>query len=204
VGKTEIREWQIKYNQAVSLISSEKSLQALKILANNGHIHALQNEQKHIAALKIVLDSFHKIKNLKSKKKESIINGQIYITQLDIAELNNLAGISYFSMGDYDNAQKYFFTSLHLFEELNALKGITVTLNNLSLISWAQKDFIAALKYLERPLAISQQFDNSSYYITYIANHGVYYTELKQFNNAIMSYKKAINHPESKLFPKET
>ena len=204
VGKTESRKWQIKYNQALSLISSEKSQQALKILANNGHIHALQNEQKHIAALKIVLDSFHKIKNIKSQKKESIINGQIYITELDIAELNNLAGISYFSMGDYDNAQKYFFTSLHLFEELNALKGITATLNNLSLISWAQKDFIAALKYLERPLAISQQFDNSSNYITYIANHGVYYTELKQFDNAIVSYKKAINHPQSKLFPKET
>jgi diguanylate cyclase (GGDEF)-like protein/PAS domain S-box-containing protein len=199
-----ILEWQAKYDQAVNQISSEQTLLALSILSTKAQIHALQNQQKHIAALKIVLDSFHRMKNITPEKKESIINGEIYITHLDIAEFNNLAGISYFSIGDYEHAQQYFFTSLNLYEELAALKGVAATLNNLSLISWAQKDFNAALKYLERPLKISIKFSDSAYYIKYISNTGIYYTELKQFDNAISSYKKAINHPESKLFPKET
>ena len=204
MDKDKALEWQVKYDQSVSLINSETSLLTLNILASKGQIHALQNEQKHIAALKIVLDTLHRIKNLNPETTESVINGEIYITHLDVAEFNNLAGISYFSIGDYEHAQQYFFTSLNLYEELNALKGVAATLNNLSMISWAQKDFTAALKYLERPLKISQQFSDSAYYITYISNHGVYYTELQQFDNAIASYKKAINHPESELFPKET
>jgi diguanylate cyclase (GGDEF)-like protein/PAS domain S-box-containing protein len=204
MDKDKKHEWQVRYNQAVSQIKSKKSLLALNILAQKGQIHALQNDQQHIAALKIVLDSFHNMMNIKSQKAESIVNGDIYITHLDIAEFNNLAGISYFSIGDYEHAQQYFFTSLHLYEELNVLKGVAATLNNLSLISWAQKDFNAALKYLERPLKISLQFSDSAYYIMYISNTGIYYTELQQFDNAISSYKKAINHPDSKFFPKET
>ena len=204
MDKVKTLEWQVKYNKAVSQISSEKSLSTLAILAKKGQIRTLQNEQKHIAALKISLEILQEIKVLKTEIKKTVNEGDIYITRLDIAEFNNLTGISYFSIGDYELAQQYFFTSLHLYEELKALKGVAATLNNLSLISWAQKDFTAALKYLERPLNISQQFNDSAYYITYISNHGVYYTELKQFDNAIASYKKAINHPESKLFPKET
>ncbi len=204
MDKVKTLEWQVKYDQAVSLISSKTSLSTLDILASKGQIRVLQNEQKHIAALEVSLEALQRIKDLKPEPKEVVINGELYITHLDIAEFNNLTGISYFSIGDYEHAQQYFFTSLHLYEELKALKGVSATLNNLSLISWAQKDFTAALKYLERPLKISQQLNDSAYYITYISNHGIYYTELKQFDNAIASYKKAINHPDSKLFPKET
>ncbi|MFT4724369.1 MAG: hypothetical protein ACI9YP_000766, partial [Colwellia sp.] len=41
-------------------------------------------------------------------------------------------------------------------------------------------------------------------YIINISNQGIYYTDLKQFENTIVSYKKVINHPDSKYFPKET
>ena len=202
--KDKTLEWQVKYNETISLINTEKSLHVLKILASKGKIHALQNEQKHIAALQVVSETLQEIKNLQIEKKDAVINGEAYITHLDVAEFNNLAGISYFSIGDYEHAQQYFLTSVHLYEELKALKGVAATLNNLSLISWAQKDFNTALKYLERPLKISLQFSDSAYYIMYISNTGIYYTELKQFDNAILSYKKAINHPESESFPKET
>jgi tetratricopeptide (TPR) repeat protein len=142
--------------------------------------------------------------NLIIKRNNSLLNDDAHLTNLDVAEINNLTGISYFSIGDYDQAQQYFITSLRLYEDLQALQGVAAALNNLSLISWAQKDFHAALKYLERPIDISQQLNDSVLYIINISNQGIYYTDLKQFENTIVSYKKVINHPDSKYFPKET
>ncbi|MFT7430746.1 MAG: hypothetical protein ACI971_001204, partial [Colwellia sp.] len=78
--------------------------------------------------------------NLIIKRNNSLLNDDAHLTNLDVAEINNLTGISYFSIGDYDQAQQYFITSLRLYEDLQALQGVAAALNNLSLISWAQKD----------------------------------------------------------------
>ena len=57
MDKGKILEWEVKYNEAISLLNTETSLHVLKILASKGKIHALQNEQKHIAALQVALET---------------------------------------------------------------------------------------------------------------------------------------------------
>jgi diguanylate cyclase (GGDEF)-like protein/PAS domain S-box-containing protein len=198
------QRWLDRFKKNLNQIISKKSLLALNLLLKKNQLLELQNDQQHLPALKISLALFNQMNNVIIKKNNSILNDDVYLTNRDVAEINNLTGISYFSIGDYDQAQQYFITSLRLYEDLQALQGVAAALNNLSLISWAQKDFHAALKYLERPIEISQQLNDSALYIINISNQGIYYTELKQFENAIISYKKAINHPDSKYFPKET
>jgi diguanylate cyclase (GGDEF)-like protein/PAS domain S-box-containing protein len=202
--KIKAQQWLERYKVTLNSINSKQSLLALNILLKKNQLVEFQNDQQHLSALKISLTLFNQFDGMTIQRKKSLINGNAYLTDLDLADINNLTGISYFSIGDYDKAQQYFITSVRLFEKLGFLKGVAATLNNLSLISWAQRDFHAALKYLERPIKISQQFGDSAHYIINISNQGIYYTELKQFDNAIASYKKAINHPDSKQFPKET
>jgi len=202
--KIKALEWLVKFKKNLGKVNSRQSSQALNILAQKNQLLELQNEQQHLSALKVSLALFNQIKNSIIQKNDSLYHGDIYLTDLDVADINNLTGKSYFLIGDYDRAQQYFYTSFNLFEDLNDLKGIAKALNNLSLISWAQKDFNTALNYLERPLQISLQLGNNKHQIINSSNQGIYYTELGEFDHAIASFKKAINHPKSKEFPKAT
>jgi diguanylate cyclase (GGDEF)-like protein/PAS domain S-box-containing protein len=203
-NKNKANKWLSRFNQLLTKIESRKSILALEFLAKHNQLRVFHNKQQHLVLLSTATELLAESKQLEISNRNYIFNDEISITEVDIANIHNLMGASYFLLGNYDLAQKSFIVASKAYELLDNKKGVSRSYNNLSLIRWAQKDFQSALEYLQKTLVISKQIGDNENYITNLSNQGIYYSRLHQYDNAVASYKKAINNPESSLFPKAT
>jgi len=127
---------------------------------------------------------------------------QLFFTQLDVAQITNMLGVGYFFTGNYKQAQSYFLSALSQYEQLEETRGQTDILNNLSLISWAQKNYQEAIEYLENAKVLSQEIGNISGVLSSLTNQGIFYHELTQFDNAIHHFNQVMHHDSIDSFPK--
>jgi diguanylate cyclase (GGDEF)-like protein/PAS domain S-box-containing protein len=201
--KEKAKKWLSLYNHLLVKIKSKKSLINLNFLKKLPELLELQNEQRHVTLLNNATALLDQSKKLEITQNTYLVNNELNVSEIEIALIHNLMGGSYFQLGNYDLAQQSFITASKIFQRLGKLKMFARSYGNLSLIRWAQKDFQSALNYSKKTLSIFVQLDDNQGYMTNLSNQGVYYSNLKQYDNAIAAYQKALNNPKSALFPKE-
>jgi len=200
--KEKSKRWLFLYNQLLAKIKSKKTVVTLTFLTKLRGLLYLQNEQHHVTLLNNATELLTQSKKLTITKNTYLVNNELSIPEVDIAQIHNLMGGSYFHLGNYDLAQQSFITASKAYERLGKLKSFARSYNNLSLIRWAQKDFLSALTYLQKTLSISKQLGDHQGYMTNLVNQGIYYSNLQQYDNAITAYQKALNSHKNTLFPK--
>jgi diguanylate cyclase (GGDEF)-like protein/PAS domain S-box-containing protein len=194
--------WQRAFTDNTKLISAKNSLAALALLKSRNTAFIQLKKEHHVLIISQLDHLLNQNDPLPNNGENSIRNGQVFITPNDIAELNNLLASSYYSIGNYTLANKLFIQSMEIYEKNRNEYGIARSLNNLSLIYWAQKDDLTALAYQKKSLEISKHFGDLSLYLTNLSNQGIYYSNLNQVDNAIASYLKVINHEKIANYPK--
>jgi len=197
-------KWRSRYNKLLATIKSEKSLNTLDFLLKINQLYNLERQQQHFTAINSANKLLTQAQKITAIQKNYLVAGELNITELDVALLHRHLGGSYFALGNYELAHKSFITTFKIYEQLGNLKGVSASYNNLSLIHWAQKDFQSALEYSVKALKISEQLGDNQHIILKLSNQGIYYNKLQRHDDAIASYKRAINNSESALFPKET
>ena len=108
-----------------------------------------------------------------------------------IASANNNLGICHAVRGDYTSSLEYFITALRIREQINDLKLVSHTLNNISRVFIYQKEFDKALEYARKSMDILQQNDDpkalGSAYISFQRHHS-YYTQHHSYILQLVSY----------------
>ncbi len=160
--------------------------------------YAARNYLKTIDKGLVLLE---KSKNLSIKDKVYSDDVVVQITQIDIASLANILGVSYYVTGNYEAAQDYFLQAFKLYESLDQKTGMSPTLSNLSMISWAQDDFEKAMEYLQQAILISEGLENKRSYLANTMNQGIYYRELGKVDDAIKTLEKVLQHPDITKYP---
>ncbi|UII26400.1 tetratricopeptide repeat protein [Fulvivirga maritima] len=72
----------------------------------------------------------------------------------EMAKALNTLGSAYYMMGDYAKASLVFYKSLKIKEDINDVKGIASTLNNLGMINDAQHDFESAANHYKSAIEL--------------------------------------------------
>ncbi|MEW6992121.1 EAL domain-containing protein [Colwelliaceae bacterium 6441] len=181
-----------------------KNQKVVNFLVQIYQVSLNSNEGQFILAISQGKALKARIKDFEIKEKEEyrFIDNHIYLTKYDEAMLNNTLGISFFRTSDYEAAQQHFIYSIDIYEKQNALMGRLMVLNNLSMISWAQQNYQQAIEMIKKAIAISQEIPDEVSYIRGLTNLGIYYAEAEQYDNALASYNKVLQHPEIDQHPK--
>ncbi|WP_026999210.1 tetratricopeptide repeat-containing sensor histidine kinase [Eisenibacter elegans] len=74
-------------------------------------------------------------------------------------KLYNLLGNNYYTIGDYEQALRYYLLALQVWQKLNNPDGLARTLNSLGLIYESQGDYRRAIQHHQHSIRISQTID---------------------------------------------
>jgi signal transduction histidine kinase len=110
-----------------------------------------------------------------------------------IGEAYKLQGASYFSTGDYNNAEKLFSKSLAIFEDIKNNPGIIICNSNLGSIKLVQNKYPEALKYYQTSIRFAEKTNSSKYAALAYGNMGIIYSELKNYDLALKHFNEALN-----------
>ena len=146
------KRWLSLYNQLSVKIKSKKSVTSLNFLAKQRQLLDLRNQHKNLSVLSNAAKLLAESKELKISKDNYVVNNELRVTEINIADIHKLMGTSNFSLGNYDVAHQSFITASKIYARLDNLKSVASSYNNLSVIRWAQKDFQSALEYLQKKL----------------------------------------------------
>ncbi|WP_373515911.1 tetratricopeptide repeat protein [Persicitalea sp.] len=115
------------------------------------------------------------------------------VSERDLAFLNTQLGYVYERRGQLDKATNYAMESLRLGRKWQDKKAIALAYSDLSNIFWKQAKYKKGVEYGLESLAIFQQrgLDDLDYDFTlYVVGNN--YLELKQYQNALYYYQRAI------------
>ncbi len=110
-----------------------------------------------------------------------------------VAESYKLQGASFFSTGDYKNAEKYFSKSLTAFTEIKNNAGIIICNSNLGSIKLVQNQYPEALKFYQTSIRNAKKTNASKYSALAYGNMGIIYSELKNYDLALKHFNEALN-----------
>ncbi|WP_448548255.1 EAL domain-containing protein [Thalassotalea fusca] len=189
-------------NELDSLLIPPKSRNALEQLRAKADIELHYFQSDYLGLIEQG-ESFLKQQQINLvQAKLNFEHEQLFFTRLDVAQITNMLGVAYFFTGNYKQAQSNFLSALTQYEQLEETRGQTDILNNLSLISWAQKNYQEAINYLEKAKILSQEIGNISGVLSSLTNQGIYYHELTQFDNAIHHFNQVMQHESINEYPK--
>ncbi|MGX5201155.1 EAL domain-containing protein [Aliikangiella sp. IMCC44632] len=176
--------------------------QVLEFLKNKVNLE-LMYRQSEYEKLQPLADSLIQQANRMNVKAQPFsFDTEVSITQLDVAEVHNILGVSHYMVGNYELAQQNFLTALNQYQSIEVLHKVAPTLSNLSMISWAQDDFEKALEYLEKAILIAQQTNNTRSYLTNLLNKGIYLRELGKHQESVATFESLLADENIGLFPR--
>lgn len=104
----------------------------------------------------------------------------------------NLQGISFYLVGDYDEAIEYYFQALELYTEIGNKGGMGAALNNIGTVYLEKGDYDNAIKYLMGSLKVEESIGNQEGVADSYNNIGLIYKELGEYETAIELYEKCL------------
>ncbi|MCD6069229.1 MAG: protein serine/threonine phosphatase [Bacteroidetes bacterium] len=132
-------------------------------------------------------------KELKNSPDKSLSRyGKIYTAKTSL----NIGNI-YVDQSDYTKALDYFFTAIHMAEELGDKKTRAISLGNIGNIYRAQEQADKALEYYNKSLTTAIEMDDKLMMANQLSNMGGVYRMKKETSKAREHYKRALNIAES-------
>lgn len=107
-----------------------------------------------------------------------------------IAESNLFLGIGFWSKSNYDEAQKYYFEALRLYEEEKDMLGISKAYNGIALTHWKVGNLQWAKKYHYKALSLRKTFSNSKWISQSMNNLALLYIEENTIDSALYFLRK--------------
>lgn len=111
-----------------------------------------------------------------------------------IANAQNLKGISFVIRGNYFLAIDYFNESLKISEQLNDNNGIANTTNSLGIIYQKQSEYKKSLEYFTRCFEIREAMKDTAGMANSLGNIGIAQSNLGMKDEALVSYLKSIDY----------
>jgi tetratricopeptide (TPR) repeat protein len=111
-----------------------------------------------------------------------------------IANAQNLKGISFVIRGNYFLAIDYINESLKISEQLKDNNGIANTTNSLGIIYQKQGDYKKSLEYFTRCLEIREAMKDTAGMANSLSNIGIAQSNLGMKDDALVSYLKSIDY----------
>ena len=125
---------------------------------------------------------------INAKKTIKKIDSLLHITINDSVKAfgNNLRGNYYRLTSDSENAMKYYLRDLFYSEKIKDSLGMSMTLNNISLILNATSSYERSLKYKKEALSFCPNNDNRSkkWKLNLLANIASTYRNLKKYDSS--------------------
>ncbi len=154
------------HNTALSFINLNELDSALIYVNNAVHINEKIRDNDRLALNKTAIGNIYGMKGdihksivyfsevLDYDKKSGSINGQI--------DGNHNMGFSYYMLGEYSSARKYYFEALRLAKRINSAYSLKDLYKNLAAVYQEEKNDAKALKYYELFHTISDSLSNST------------------------------------------
>ena len=165
------------YNKCIDIIIKNNFKEHhAALLSNIGEIHFMNNQ------LELALNVYNESYNI-------FINGNDMIS---LGEVENRIGLVYFTMKDYKNAEKYYYSALKKIETINnkyyAIE-VLINLAQLYLKDSSQK----SLNYYEKALVFAEEIESKKKVsqIHKLLSH--YYELQNEYKSALESYKSYFN-----------
>ena len=104
----------------------------------------------------------------------------------------NAAGYSYYLIGQYDKAIKYYKETLAIVRKYGPGYKIAISLNNVGSVykSWGQYD--EAIKYYEKALVHARKLEREDLIANFLNNIGIVYDSWGHYDKAIEYYEEAL------------
>ncbi|MGK7389093.1 MAG: tetratricopeptide repeat protein [Candidatus Cyclobacteriaceae bacterium M2_1C_046] len=123
--------------------------------------------------------------------------------QKEMAVARNTQGTSFYMMGNYARAVDYFYQSLKIKEEINDLKGIAATLNNIGMVNDEQGDHKKAIENysqaVEHIMSIPEYEKKPDILQVLVASYhnlGALFLNVKDYEEALEYFNKTLQLTE--------
>ena len=173
---------------------TDEQQQVTNYLVKHAEFVSNYYKNRHFVAISQGEDLRKQLETFPQTSSDNASVDLLSISSEDKAQLLNYLAMNYYVTSNYEIAQKYYLQTLALFEQLKHQRGVAAVLNNLSMISWAQQDYVEALTWLNKSLAITLKLKDIDTYLTNLSNKGTYHIALEQFDEAISTFIQVINH----------
>ncbi len=173
----------------------------INILASIAEIELLRIQDKHVLVIAKAKALLTKLEKLNVNPTQNFVNSTLTISANDKAYLLFMIANSYFVTTDYEDAQTHLLAAIYIYEENKNLEGQATVYNSLAMLSWAQRNFKKALSQNAKSLNIAQTLDNENLIIKGLLNKGIYFQNLRQFDNALATFNKLLDHPNIAQHP---
>jgi len=153
----------------------------------------VSNSEKLKKIKKHITDNyFTKSVDLNSDFNEAIELAKELNSDLDLADLYKMRGISYYFNSQYDKALMHFTLAIKLYEKRNNKKGIASTYNEIGVLYTKDKNYSEALKNLEKAKKIAFEIRDTTSFCASLNNTGIVYEYTLKYDLALENYKQAI------------
>ena len=193
------QQWRDKL---ATLTLPKQEQQVVNFLINLYQMELHRVNGEYIIAISEGENLKQQLANFNLQAKRNFVNNTLFVKELDKAILYNSLGISYFKTSDYREAQQHFIDTMELYEKADKPSGKLAIYNNLSMISWAQQNYLQAISLMNQSLALSKQLNNEQNYLRGLSNLGIYYSAAKNYDNALASFQKVFKHESIDNYPK--
>lgn len=173
---------------------------AIKIAQNSKHIETVNACEIRKVFILVESDIFEAEKEFKRLLEIAVIN-QFYRNQIEC--LNGL-GIISDAKTALDEAMSYYLKALKIAEKNQMNYQIAIMLNNIGLLKLQNNQPLAARKDFERALELAYKSEESRLAINLHNNMGIVNTQLKNYSESIVHYKKTLKNAKELGFPNAT
>ncbi|SHI65481.1 tetratricopeptide repeat protein [Aquimarina spongiae] len=176
--------YQIEYDTALKYF--EKALQVSK---KSNHIWEQASALHQIAATHVYSGNY--LEGITVLEK----SGALFLKKndsLSYAKSLQTLGVAYKRLGRLSVATKKYLASIKIYKQLNLTTGITHSNYQLGDILLIKKEYRKALPYLNSSLSGLQEMGNFKFILVNHQSLGWCYKELKDYDNAIKHYEKAL------------
>ncbi|WP_286269499.1 EAL domain-containing protein [Thalassotalea hakodatensis] len=198
-------------NQTETLVDYQQELkniplandeqQIINLLSETAETNLYRIQDKHvlvIAKAKALLDQ---LSVLPISKQDNYLDSTLTLSVNDQAFLNYIIANSYFVTTNYEAAQQHFLSAMQLYQSTKNLQGQATIYTNLAMLSWAQHNYEKALSQNEKAFNIALVLSNEFMWVNTMLNKGVYFQHLRQFDNALATFQKLLEHPRIDEYP---
>ena len=142
------------------------------------------------------------LKKITVHKNKRLIDNKIVLNKTDEAKLHNTLGISYYIATELEKSQHHFLHAMKIYKDLQLNYGQLAIYNNLSLISWSQKNYPQAIAFMEESLTVALEIKDIDGYLSGLINLGIYHAAMQQFEKSLALYNNVLTHEETSKYPK--
>lgn len=183
----------------IQLTSDEKKIINLLSAIAETNLHRIQDE--HVFVITKAKTLLGQISSLPTSKQDNYVDSALTVSLNDQALLNYIIARSYFVTTSYEAAQQHLLNAMQLYETTKNLQGKATIYTSLAMLSWTQRNYKEALEQNEKAFNIALVLSNEFMWISTMLNKGVYYQSLHQFDNALATFQKLLEHPAIDQYP---